>query len=287
MSHIKAYLELTRPVNAVIAAASIFIGAFVTGGIEPIWNVIIACLSGMCIAGGGNAINDYFDTEVDRINHPQRPLPSERASRIGAFIFSMILLVTGIRLGFLLGLETGAIALCCSIVLFFYSFRFKHIALLGNGLVSFIASFAFIYGGLAVGRFGPTLIPAWFAFLFHLGREIIKDIQDCAGDTTVRAQTLPIRYGQRAALIVTSYIFILLIISTIVPFLFRIYGLAYLIVVILGVDIPVMYIIRSMWDDPGPSNLGRISFILKLDMLAGLLAIYLGAGQKKQRSKTS
>ena len=147
---------------------------------------------------------------------------------------------------------------------------------MGNGVVSLIAALAFIYGGLAVGRFGPTLIPAWFAFLFHFGREIVKDIQDWAGDTAIGAKTLPIRFGKKTALIVTTYTFILLIISTPVPALFRIYGIVYLIVVILGVDIPLLYVLRSMWRDSGPTNLGRLSFILKVDMLIGLLAIYLG-----------
>ena len=278
MSKLKSYAELTRPVNALIAAASIFIGAFVTGGIEPLWNVMIACLSGMCIAGGGNAVNDYFDAEVDRINRPQRPLPSGRVSRIGTLIFSLILLAAGTLLGSILTWKTGLIALSSSVLLFLYSYKFKMIAVLGNGVVSLIAAMAFIYGGLSVGRFGPTLIPAWFAFLFHFGREIIKDVQDCAGDRVIQAKTLPIRFGVETALIVATYIFILLILSTLVPALFRIYGMAYLIVVVLGVDIPLMHIIRSMWRDSGPANLHRLSLILKVEMLMGLLAIYLGAG---------
>lgn len=277
MSHLKAYFELTRPVNAVIAAASIFVGAIVTGEkIEPLWNVILVCLSGICIAGGGNAINDYFDIEVDRINRPQRPIPSGRASKTWAFVFSLLLLAVGTLLGLVLGWKTGLIAFCSSALLILYSYRFKQVALLGNCVVSFVASLAFIYGGLAYDRFGPTLIPAWFAFLFHLGREVIKDIQDCAGDTVTHAKTLPIRFGQKTAVIVVTYVFMLLILSTMVPALLSNYGTAYLVVVILGVDIPLMYIIRSMWKDPQPSNLGRISSILKIDMLIGLLAIYLG-----------
>lgn len=276
MSKLKSYIELTRPANGLIAAASIFIGAFVTGGIEPIWRVIVACLSGACIAGGGNAVNDYFDIEIDRINRPQRPIPSGRISRTGAFIFALILLVSGTALGSVLGWKTGLIALFCTALLFFYSVQLKRVALLGNGVVSFVASLAFIYGGLALGRFGPTLIPAWFAFLFHLGREIVKDIQDSTGDAAVHGQTLPIRFGGRVALKVAATVFILLIISTLIPFLFKIYGFVYLVVVVLGVDLPSVYVLLSMWRDPKPSNLGRLSFILKLDMLMGLLAIYLG-----------
>lgn len=277
MSKLPSYIELTRPGNALIAAASISIGAFVSGGIEPLRHVLIACLSGMCIAGGGNAINDYYDAEIDRINRPQRPIPSDRVSRKGALLFSQILLAVGVGLGAALGWKTGIIAVCASLLLTLYSHRLKRIALVGNGVVSLVAAMAFIYGGLAVGRFGPTLIPAWFAFLFHFGREILKDIQDCIGDTIFQAETLPLRCGERTALIVGTHLFLLLILSTIIPALFRIYGTAYLVVVVLGVDLPLLYIIRSMWRDAGRANISRLSLILKVDMLIGLLAIYLGA----------
>lgn len=276
MSKIKSYIELTRPANGLIAAISIAVGAIVTGDIEPLWAVFVACLSGMCIAGGGNAINDYFDVEVDRINQPQRPIPSGRISTTEALSFSLLLLAAGTLIGFMLGWKTGVIALGSSVLLVLYSFRLKQMTLLGNGTVSLVAALAFVYGGLVYNRFGPTLIPAWFAFLFHFGREIIKDIQDYEGDTAIQAKTLPIRFGKNVALIVTTYAFIFLILSTMVPALFRIYNMAYLVVVVLGVDIPLMYIIRSIWRDPEPANLGRISFILKIDMLFGLLAIYLG-----------
>jgi geranylgeranylglycerol-phosphate geranylgeranyltransferase len=277
MLKVKSYIELTRPANGLIAAVSILVGAVIGGAIEPIRSAILACCSGICIAAGGNAINDYFDVAIDRINRPQRPLPSGRVSPTGVLLFSLLLLVTGTLIGVALGWKTGSVAFTCSILLVLYSFRFKRIALLGNGTVSLVAALAFVYGGLIYDRLGPTLIPAWYAFLFHLGREIIKDIQDYEGDTATHAQTLPIRCGTQTAMVVTSYTFILLILSTMVPALFRIYGIAYLIVVVLGVDIPLMYIIRSMWRDPQPANLGRISFILKIDMLIGLLAIYLGA----------
>ena len=278
MSKVTSYVELTRPVNGLIAAASVCIGALITGGIEPLWRVTVACLSGFAIAAGGNAVNDYFDADIDRINRPLRPIPSGRATRRGALLLALILLLCGTLLGSILGPETGLVALCCSLLLFFYSMRFKRVILLGNGIVSLVACLAFIYGGLALGRFGPTLIPAWFAFLFHLGREIMKDIQDYEGDTALHAKTFPIRFGRHAGMIVTTYTFILLILSTMVPALFRMYGMAYLVVVVLGVDIPLMFIIRSMWRDPRPINLGRLSSILKADMLIGLLAIYVGAG---------
>ena len=37
---------------------------------------VLGFLTGFFISGAAMITNDYFDIEVDRINHPQRPLPS-------------------------------------------------------------------------------------------------------------------------------------------------------------------------------------------------------------------
>ena len=123
MKKMKSYIELTRPANGLIAAVSIFIGAVITGDIDPLWRILVACISGMCIAGGGNAINDYFDVEVDRINRPQRPIPSARITRTEALLFSLLLLIVGTIIGFIVSWKTGIIALGCSFLLILYSFR--------------------------------------------------------------------------------------------------------------------------------------------------------------------
>ena len=76
MKTITGYIQLTRPVNLLIALLSIFIGGFVTGTIHPLLKLLLASFSGMLVAAGANSINDYYDLEIDRINKPKRPLPS-------------------------------------------------------------------------------------------------------------------------------------------------------------------------------------------------------------------
>ena len=61
-----------------------------------------------------------------------------------------------------------------------------------------------------------------------MGREIIKDIEDREGDVADQALTLPIRYGVRPALWVTTIVFVILIALTIMPFILDIFGFVYL-----------------------------------------------------------
>jgi len=268
--------QLLRPVNVLIGALSIGIGAWVTGTLSPAKNVLLACLSGGFITGAANAINDYFDIEIDLINKPERPLPARRVSPSGAFSWSISLFLLGIGLSFFINTPAIIISGTASLLLFLYSWRFKRLPLIGNITVSFITGLAFLYGGVAVGRIQASLIPATFAFLFHFGREILKDIEDISGDRAENARTFPICCGVRAAKIVITAVFILLILATLFPYFKNIYNGLYFAIVLPGVDAYLLYVIWAFWKSVEPTHLHKLNTGLKADMLVGLLSILVG-----------
>ncbi|MBC7188440.1 MAG: geranylgeranylglycerol-phosphate geranylgeranyltransferase [Calditrichaeota bacterium] len=275
-SRIWSYVILTRPLNVLIGGLSIFVGALVTGTIQPLRHVLIACASGSLVAAGANAINDYFDLEIDRRNKPYRPLPAGKITRRQAQVFALALLLLGSVLGAAIGPVPLLVATSTATLLYVYSWRLKRTVLWGNLVVSAATALAFIYGGLAVGRPAAALIPAGFALLFHLGREIIKDVEDMHGDRLEGAMTLPIRHGRRTALMVATAVYALVVVVTPLPYLGGVYDLPYLLVVVAGVDTVVAYVVVQMWRQPDPSTLHRLSELLKADMFVGLVAIYVG-----------
>lgn len=276
MQMMKGYIQLTRPVNLLIACVSIFIGGFVTGTIQPVIKLLFACISGALVAAGANTVNDYYDLEIDRINKPRRPLPSGLVPPKQAHIFSIVLFMIGIGFSLFIHLLGFLIALSSSILLYLYSYRLKRTVLWGNLIVAFISGLAFVYGGLAVGRKHEAIIVGIFAFFYHLGREIIKDVEDVEGDKTQGIKTLPIVYSAKIALSWATLVFVFLMGLTLVPYFARIFSILYLIVVVVGVDLFLLYVLVSMWRQPEPGNLGRLAALMKADMLMGLLAVYLG-----------
>ena len=277
MKMLRGYILLARPVNLVIALASIFMGGFVTGTVQPLLKLLLACASGTLIAAGANSINDYFDLEIDRINKPRRPLPSGLVSPRQAYAFALVLFGGGVVVGWFIHSVGFVIAVGASFLLYFYSLRLKGTVLWGNLTVAFVTGLAFVYGGLAVGRMLRALIVGVFAFFFHLGREIIKDVEDMEGDQSQGVETLPIRRGVRAALSWTTGILVILMGLTVVPYFLKIFSLRYLIVVVVGVDFFLIYLLISMWRRPVPANMGRLAVLMKADMFVGLLAVYLGS----------
>lgn len=273
---VKAYWELMRPVNVLIGMLSIVMGAVLAGTLQPIANVILACVSGGGIMAGGNVINDYFDVEIDRINKPHRPLAAARIPQQSALIWAIILFTLGLFLSIFISYAGFLLAILVAAGLYIYSARLKRTLISGNLAVSLLAATAFVYGGMAVGRIEETFIPAGFAFLFHFGREVIKDLEDQAGDRKGLARTLPITFGPRAALAVATAVFITLILFTLVPYFWGVYGPAYLWTVTLGVDLVILLVLTFLWLQPTPAHFSRAAKILKSDMLVGLLALYLG-----------
>lgn len=276
MGPMGSYLELARPLNVFIAAVSVLVGGLVSGPLGAGQRILLACLAAGLITAGANAINDVFDVQVDAVNKPHRPLPSGRLRRSQAATFSAVLFGIGLFLSLFLGPEGLSIALVATLLLVLYSAWLKGVLFLGNLTVALVSALAFIFGGLAARGPGAAFVPAGFAFLFHLGREILKDAQDEGGDRLAGARTLPTVVGVPRALLWASLFFCLLILATPVPFLVGHYSLAYLIIVMLGVDLPLVYVMASSHRDRSPGNLGRLSLVLKWDMWVGLVAILVG-----------
>ena len=122
------------------------------------------------------------------------------------------------------------------ILLFIYSATLKKLPLIGNITVAFLTGLAFIYGGFASGNPVAAIVPAVFAFLINLIREIVKDIQDIEGDTKAGVITFPIKFGFKKSKILILIITISLILYTLYPFITELYKIEYFIVVMVFVN---------------------------------------------------
>ncbi|MFA6467924.1 MAG: geranylgeranylglycerol-phosphate geranylgeranyltransferase [Bacteroidota bacterium] len=273
----KPYITLIRPVNFTITALSIFVACILAGGTQQQMLIMIfGALSGACIAAGGMVINDILDIEIDRVNKPDRPIPSGAVSRYDALMFYGALTGIGMIMSAYTTRPAFIIAFIAVPLIVMYSKVFKGTVLFGNLLVGGLTGLAFIYGGAIVGNIRQAVFPALFAFLINVGREIIKDMEDVEGDAKNGAATLPVIYGMNSASIMATIFLTLVFLTSFIPYLLGIYGENYFIVVTGGVDVVILYVMYSFWKDRSVFNLHILSNILKWTMLVGLVAIYLG-----------
>ena len=274
------WITIIRPLNALLTFISVAIGAYLASRTTALawdwWRVFAAALSASLILCAGNAFNDLQDQESDRINHPNRPLVQGTMSRTGAWWVAILCGIIGLILAFSLSATLGVIALSVSVLLLAYSLILQSLPLIGNLSVAIMAALTFPYGGLSVGSIRGTEYPAIFALLFHLGREIVKDLEDRRGDAMAGFSTLAVRFGVQFPRILASFVLALLIVMTVIPFLTGTYGLTYFFIVLFGVDGLLVGIIWKLWSSEDARSLRQVSLGLKAGMAIGLLAIILG-----------
>jgi len=104
------------------------------------------------------------------------------------------------------------IVLFSIVLLFLYSKYLKRIPLLGNVTVAFLTGLVFIFGGVVVSNPGAAIVPAVFAFLINLIRELVKDMEDIEGDKIAGVITFPIKYSLKKTSILILIIGLLLIV---------------------------------------------------------------------------
>ncbi len=273
-----AYLELLRPSNIVILFFGTLLGAFVAIGENAFFQLetYLAGFATILIGGAGNVINDYFDVEIDRINKPKRPLARGVLSRPQAFRYWLILNFVALLISLLLTPLNLLMSLLTIPLLYLYSRYFKRMLFIGNLVISILVSLGFLYGAASTSNVQNVFYPTLFSFLLNLGREMLKDLEDVEGDKALGATTIPIRLGATATLTLTSVIFAIMISTTVVPYWTREYGLAYFLVVMLGTNFPLLYVIVKAWRNPTKENLYRQNTLLKVAMSFGIVSVALG-----------
>jgi 4-hydroxybenzoate polyprenyltransferase len=89
------------------------------------------CLSTVGLYGGGVVFNDVFDAELDRVERPERPIPSGEVTVLEAAVLGGLLLVLGIISASLCGFVSGLIAFMIAAFALLYDKAAKHHPVLG------------------------------------------------------------------------------------------------------------------------------------------------------------
>lgn len=237
-------------------------------------SLILLIVATVFIAAGGYVINDYFDIRIDKINRPEKLIVTNEISKRIAMLLHQILTGIGIAAGLLLAYYASSFTLAFVFIvipglLWFYSASYKRQFLTGNLTVAFLAAMAVLvvaitevamlrreYANLIFETPIPGQFYGWlggfalFSFLTTWIREIIKDIQDEAGDREMECRTMPIKWGVKRT---KTFLYLLI-----------------------AVTIAALYAANAMYIEfAGNMTLNYITFGLVLPFLALAYLIYV------------
>ncbi|AKH97565.1 geranylgeranylglycerol-phosphate geranylgeranyltransferase [Halanaeroarchaeum sulfurireducens] len=275
---LRGYVELARPLNAFVAGVLTFVGAFVAGGALTRPSLAGAAVVATWLAtAAGNAINDYFDRDIDRINEPGRPIPRGAVSVRGALVYSVLLFGGAVVFALLLPPLAIAIAVINLTALVAYTRVFKGLPGAGNAVVAYLGGSTFLFGAAAVGDLRAGAVLFVLAALSTFSREIIKDVEDVAGDRAEGLRTLPIVVGERRAHLVAGAVLIIAVAASPLPFVWGIFGLPYLVVVI-PADLVMLAACTLGYGNPtrGQRLLKYGMFLAAVAFVVGRIAVVIG-----------
>lgn len=275
--NIPALVRIGRPVNSSVAGIAAIIGYLLATGTLVFGTLLLAAIV-FLVTSAGNVVNDYFDIETDRINRPERPLPSGDIGERTALVLAIVLFASGIILAAFTNILCLVIAVVNSALLAGYAAWLKRTPLIGNIAVSYLSGSIFLFGGAFAGIEGLIrVIPvAAITFLAMLSRELLKDAEDVEGDSATGASTLPVRIGVKKTAYIGFFCLAGAVAASMVPFLW--WGMWY-IAGILPIDLVLLAAgLRPLrCDTPDCIRTTGATSLLKYAMFASLVVFMAAA----------
>ena len=267
-------LRLVRAGNLLVAAAGVLAGGWVALGAVTVPRLLgFAALAAVGFGAAGNVLNDLRDVTADRVNRPggERPVAVGRVRRETAHLVVAAGVFVGVVAAALVSGTALLVSLAALVVLALYSPLLKPSGFPGNVAIAAVAGLPLWYGALAVGRPAAGIVPWVLAGWIHLVREIVKDIEDEAGDRVAGRRTLPIRWGGRGAGVLSALLAIAFVpLSLALPIAAH-YGGAYYAVAV-APQLAVLAAASRLL----VGRTARLSGLLKGAMVVGLAALVLG-----------
>ena len=278
MNSIKHYILILCPINILISFATVFICADMVNTTEEMFVVFYTALIIGTFIGGANVFNDIQDLKADKINHPKRSIPSNCIPVKNAKIYTIILWVLGSSMCLRLPASATLIAWIIALPLaLFYSTKFKGMSILGNAIIGFLLALIFLFCGIIFGNVRTLIIPAGLAFILTFVRELIKDIEDIDGDRKAGLNTFPVKVGIVKAVNLVILLSFLTGLISLIPYFMNFYSVNYLILLVLGVELPLAIVVFSFMKSPTRITAKKSSSLLKIATMMGILSIYAGA----------
>ncbi|MEM6381871.1 MAG: chlorophyll synthase ChlG [Pseudomonadota bacterium] len=206
---LSAVVELLKPVTW-FAAMWAFLCGVISSGASLTGNVFFIALgmvlAGPLVCGMSQAINDWYDRDVDAINEPDRPIPSGRVPGRWGLWIALIWTALSLVVAAVLGAWVLVAAIVGLILAWAYSappLRLKRNGWFGNAAVGFsYEGLAWFTGAAAVLSTFPDGSIIALAVLYSIGAHGIMTLNDfkaIEGDRQMGVRTLPVQLGAAGA----------------------------------------------------------------------------------------
>ena len=237
-------------------------------------NLLMLVLASAATIAAGYIINNFYDSEKDLINRPNKSqldrLVSQNTKLSVYFVlnFSAVIMASYVSFGAVLFFSLYIFGI------WFYSHKLKKLPFIGNLTSAVLTILPFFAIFLYYKNFESVIfVHAVFLFLMISMRELTKDLENLKGDLLLNYKTIPIVYGENASKIMLT----VLIALTSIPvyLLLTRYDVGHMYLFFYLSIILLLFFLILLWISKTKIHFLILHNILKFIIVAGVFCIVL------------
>lgn len=237
-------------------------------------NLLMLVLASAATIAGGYIINNFYDSEKDLINRPNKSKLDRLVSQNTKLSFYFVLNFSAVIMASYVSFNAVIFFSVYIFGIWFYSHKLKKLPFIGNLTSAILTITPFFAIFLYYKNFESVIfVHAIFLFLMISMRELTKDLENMKGDLLLGYNTIPVAYGEKASKLMLT----VLIVLTSIPvyLLLNQYDVGHMYVFFYLSMVLLLIFLLLLWKSNTKTHYLILHNILKFIILAGVFSIVL------------
>ena len=237
-------------------------------------NLLMLVLASAATIAGGYIINNFYDSEKDLINRPNKSKLDRLVSQNTKLSFYFVLNFSAVIMASYVSFNAVVFFSVYIFGIWFYSHKLKKLPFIGNLTSAILTITPFFAIFLYYKNFESVIfVHAIFLFLMISMRELTKDLENMKGDLLLGYQTIPVVYGEKASKLMLT----ILIVLTSIPvyLLLNQYDVGHMYIFFYLSVVLLLIFLLLLWRSNTKIHYLILHNILKFIILAGVFSIVL------------
>ena len=173
-------------------------------------NLLMLVLASATTIASGYIINNFYDSEKDLINRPQKSMLDRLVSQNTKLVFYFVLNFIAVIFASYVSFRAVIFFSLYIFGIWFYSHKLKKLPIIGNLVSATLTITPFFAVFIYYKNFETVIfVHAMFLFLIVSMRELTKDLENIKGDLALNYQTIPIVYGEKTSKVMLTILAVL------------------------------------------------------------------------------
>lgn len=237
-------------------------------------NLLMLVLASSAVIASGYIINNFYDSEKDLINRPNKSMLDRLVSQNTKLSIYFTLNFLAVIFASYVSFRAVVFFALYIFAIWFYSHKLKRMPITGNLVSAILTVTPFFAIFIYYKNFELVVfMHALFLFLLVSMRELTKDLENIKGDFALNYRTVPVVYGEKTSkLLLTGASVITCISAFLLIFYFEIGYMYYFFYV--SITLLLVYLLL-LWQSKTKTHYLWLHNILKLIIVAGVFSILL------------